>query len=100
MSCLAWVRSELTLREGLSIGVQLMDVIAALHGRRIAHLDLKSENVLLPEMATIWVSDFGLAASCLAGGRVPSLRGPRRVPLETHHAFILEPVHATALVHA
>ncbi len=56
---------ELTLREALTIGVQICSALAAAHGKNIVHRDLKPENIFLVDVPGgkifVKVLDFGIA---------------------------------------
>jgi serine/threonine-protein kinase len=54
---------RLTLDEALPLFDQLLDVLAAAHGRGIVHRDIKPENVFVTREGKVKVLDFGLAAA-------------------------------------
>ncbi len=77
----AWLaaRGALSLADGLGVGVQVAQALAAAHGAKVAHLDLKPANLLLkqtPSGLAVRIIDFGLArvAERLGGNSVQASR--------------------------
>lgn len=55
------VRGDLKLPEILDIGIQIASALAAAHGARIVHRDIKPDNIMIREDHLVKVLDFGLA---------------------------------------
>ena len=51
------------LRQGevVSLGVEILEGVAELHGANIWYLDLKPPNILLDQYGHAYLSDFGLS---------------------------------------
>lgn len=47
--------------------VQILSAVDYLHGRRVVHLDLKSDNMLVDDCNRLKVTDFGSAQSFTPG---------------------------------
>ncbi|MBS1824241.1 MAG: protein kinase [Acidobacteria bacterium] len=54
-------RGQLSVKEVVSIGIQLADAMAAAHAAAILHRDLKPANVMLTRRGLAKILDFGLA---------------------------------------
>ena len=54
-------RGPLPLRKALDVGLQVAEGLAAAHGKRIVHRDVKPENVFLTKEGHAKLLDFGLA---------------------------------------
>jgi tetratricopeptide (TPR) repeat protein/tRNA A-37 threonylcarbamoyl transferase component Bud32 len=57
------LKSGVALPDAMDIAIQLLDVMALVHGQGVVHRDLKPENVMLTQTGKIKVLDFGLARS-------------------------------------
>jgi len=55
------LRGRLSIRDALSIVLEIADGVAAAHSRDIIHRDLKPENVFITMSGRVKVLDFGLA---------------------------------------
>ncbi|CAE8720046.1 unnamed protein product, partial [Polarella glacialis] len=55
-------KGPLTQADGMEIFCGVMSALAHLHFRRVAHRDVKSENILLSEKGQAILADFGCAA--------------------------------------
>jgi eukaryotic-like serine/threonine-protein kinase len=49
------------VRSVAGLGVQVAQALAYAHGQGIVHRDIKPSNLMLDPVATVWVTDFGLA---------------------------------------
>lgn len=58
-----WMREPRTFEERLGVLVSAGRALAAAHGARIVHRDVKPDNVLVDAKSRVIVSDFGLARS-------------------------------------
>jgi serine/threonine-protein kinase len=58
-----WERSGMRLqpREVLAIADQVLDVLAAAHGKNVVHRDIKPENLFITKNGVVKVLDFGIA---------------------------------------
>jgi len=46
---------------GYFLGKQLLDALEYMHSKRVAHRDLKLENILFDENCELRIADFGFA---------------------------------------
>jgi serine/threonine-protein kinase len=70
-----WERTtpaRLPARAVLAIGVQLLDILAAAHGKSVVHRDIKPQNLFVTKDGTIKVLDFGIARIRDASSQVHS----------------------------
>jgi len=55
------VKSSLSIKRAVEIGIQIAEGIAAAHDKGIVHRDIKAENIMVRKDSRVQVMDFGLA---------------------------------------
>ncbi len=66
-------RGPLSPRETLTLGVQLLEALAAAETRTIVHRDVKPENVMAATAGNYWLLDFGIARHLQLTSVTPTL---------------------------
>jgi serine/threonine protein kinase len=56
-----WSQQAMDAASVARIGAQVADALAHAHGQGVLHRDIKPSNLLLDEVGTVWVTDFGVA---------------------------------------
>lgn len=77
----------LSLHQVVRIAREITCAMAYLHSRSILHCDLKSSNILLTEIGSVKICDFGLAtyvaSSSIINAKASRKSGPRKVNTTT-----------------
>mgnify|MGYP000462558045 CR=1 FL=1 len=73
-----WDRSELSDRDKLQIGIQLIDGVKSIHSSGYVHTDLKLDNIMIDHQNKVFIIDYGNAQKFLLpdGTHRPNGSGP------------------------
>ena len=74
----AWERSELSNRDILQIGIQLIEAAKSIHCSGYVHTDLKLDNIMIDRQNKVFIIDYGNAQKFLLpdGTHRPNGSGP------------------------
>lgn len=82
-------RGPMDLTEILDIGVQIASALAAAHGARIVHRDIKRDNIMVREDHLVKVLDFGLAKLVRQDAREHDSEGITKALHKTTPGFVM-----------
>ena len=74
----AWDRKELSTRDKLQIGIQLIEAAKSIHSCGYVHTDLKLDNIMIDRHNKVFIIDYGNAQKFLLsdGAHRPNGSGP------------------------
>ena len=76
----AWDGSELSNRDKLQIGIQLIEAAESIHSSGYVHTDLKLDNIMINRQNKVFIIDYGNAQKFLLpdGTHRPNGSGPEK----------------------
>jgi eukaryotic-like serine/threonine-protein kinase len=80
---------RLSLREAISVAIEVASALAAAHAVGLAHRDIKPENVMLRPDGYVKVLDFGLAKSIESEPPVVDTQSPTELFTVTEPGFVM-----------
>lgn len=54
-------KKKLTITDFLDIGIQIVDILAEIHAKKVIHKDIKSQNIIINNHNSIDIIDFGIS---------------------------------------